>query len=90
LVAAAISFVEPFVMSFGSVRPSRTGRLSASTTTVNFSGDPDAGNFYVFGVPALRRFEMAVTSWAGANGLGNMMLFGTLFEAQSAMAAPLI
>jgi hypothetical protein len=49
---------------------------------------PDA--FYVVGVPLLRRLETAVRSWAGANGLANMMLFGTPFEVQSAAAAPLI
>jgi hypothetical protein len=45
---------------------------------------------YVVGVPLLRRLEMAVTSCAGANGLANMMLFGTPLEVQSAAAAPLI
>jgi hypothetical protein len=42
------------------------------------------------GVPVLRRCETAVTSWAGAKGLGKMMLFETPLKAQSAAAAPLI
>ncbi len=38
---------------------------------------------YVGGVPALRSWETAVTSCAGANGLANMMLLGTPLEPQS-------
>jgi hypothetical protein len=50
----------------------------------------DSRHFCAVGVPLLRRFETAVRSWAGANGLANMMLFGTPLEVQSAAAAPLM
>jgi hypothetical protein len=35
------------------------------------------GASYVVGVPLLSRLETAVRSWAGANGLASMTLFGT-------------
>ena len=45
---------------------------------------------YVVGVLLFRSWDTAVTSWAGAKGLDNMMLFGTPFEAQSSALSPLM
>src|SRR6202051_3345183 len=39
---------------------------------------------------ALRSWETAVTSCAGANGFANMMLFGTPLDAQSSASLPLM
>jgi hypothetical protein len=44
----------------------------------------------VVGGLALRSWETAVTSCAGANGFGNMMLFGTPLDAQSSASLPLM
>ena len=41
-------------------------------------------------VPLFRSSETAVTSWAAANGLSNIMLFGTPLEAESSALSPLI
>jgi hypothetical protein len=45
---------------------------------------------YVVGVPALRSWETAVTSWAGANGLVKRMLLGTPCEPYSSALAPVM
>jgi len=50
----------------------------------------DAGPPYVLGVPALRSWEIAVTSCAGANGLVSRILFGTPLEAQSSALSPVM
>jgi hypothetical protein len=45
---------------------------------------------YAVGVPLLSSWETAVTSWAGANGLVSMMLFGTPLDAQDSALSPLM
>ena len=51
-----------------------------------WTGAANARRPYVVGVPLLRSWETAVRSWAGANGLDNMMLFGTPLDASEALS----
>ncbi len=47
-------------------------------------------SFYVVGVALLSNWATAETNWAGANGFGSMMLFGTPLDDQSAALSPLM
>jgi hypothetical protein len=53
-------------------------------------GTAEQGAPYVAGFPALRSWETAVTSCAGANGLVRRMLLGTPWDGQSAALPPVI
>src|ERR1700722_6879367 len=53
-------------------------------------GAAKQGAPYVAGFPALRSWETAVTSCAGANGLVRRMLLGTPRDGQSAALPPVI
>ena len=67
--------------------------ISRVTTRPAQQARPVAGLDYAGaagGLPALRSCETAVTSWAGANGLGTMTLLGTPLEGHSAALPPLM
>jgi hypothetical protein len=69
-------------------RAIRSQKMTPVCPVSDKAGQLCKSTFYAVGVPPLRSWETAVTSWAGANGLVRRTLWGTPCEAHwSALAA---